>query len=519
MTTLFISHSSKDRSRAEWLRTALKDHNFDSLFLDSHPDDGIPAGTEWEHELWQALRRSRALVVLCTANWLRSPWCVAEAMMARDRGKPVFLLADGEVVDDRIVKDKAGGTSRPRLPDFLKDTQFISVAGLTDDEVLRRLWRGLDEAGLTEDFPLPARPYPGLESFQETDAAVFFGRRDDVKRVQEALNRAGGYQAPGFVLVLGASGCSKSSLVLAGVLPPLDPTRLGKTATGRWVVPAPFTAGGGLDALVRALDLAFEDTQKPQPVGAVRNRLPSADTIDEDPGAAAAALRTLASDLLTARGLAEGRVLLVLDQLEEVFGTPPGSEARALLRLLLAAGADAGSPVRVLATMRSDFLNAFQLFPGAAEHYTDVTLDPMPRARFAELIEGPAARFGLDIEPGLTERLVEDTAYDDALPLLAYTLEQLYKEGGADDRLSIDEYRDLFPPVHVHKDDGSTIEYRGVSAAIKHVADRILGEERYARFFGLNLRPPDADAGRAAVPWQRMGWPGDGLRRIIAPPA
>ena len=487
MATLFISHSSKERPRAEWLRAALQERGFDSLFLDSHPDNGIPAGTKWERKRWQALRLSRALVVLCTANWLRSPWCVAEAMMARDRGKPVFLLADGEVVDDRIVKDKAGGTSRPRLPDFLKDTQFISVAGLADDEVLRRLWRELKEEGLTEEFPLPKRPYPGLEPFQETDAAIFFGRNDDIARVREALNRASGQGSPGFVLVLGASGCGKSSLVRAGVLPRLDPTRLGRPAADRWVVPARFTAGGGMEALVRVLDLAFEDAGKPQPVGVVRNRLPSLDTIAEDPSVAATALRTLASDLLTARGLAEGRVLLVLDQLEEVFGTPHGSDVRALLRLLLAAGADAGSPVRVLATMRSDFLNTFQLFPGAAEQYTPVHLDPMPRARFAELIEGPATRFGLDIDPGLTERLVEDTAYDDALPLLAYTLEQLYKEGGADGQLSIDEYRDLFPPVQVHKDDGRTIEYRGVSAAIKHVADRILGEERYT---GLNEDDP-----------------------------
>ena len=180
MATLFISHSSKERPRAEWLRAALQERGFESLFLDSHPDDGIPAGSKWEQQLWRQLRLSRALVVLCTSNWLRSPWCVAEAMMARERGKPVFLLADAEVIDDRIVKDEASGAARPRLPDFLKDTQFISVAGLSDDDALQRLWRGLDEAGLTEDFPLPARPYPGLEPFRETDAAVFFGRRDDV---------------------------------------------------------------------------------------------------------------------------------------------------------------------------------------------------------------------------------------------------------------------------------------------------------------------------------------------------
>jgi len=55
MATLFISHSSKERPRAEWLRAALQERGFDSLFLDSHPDDGIPAGTKWERKLLQAL--------------------------------------------------------------------------------------------------------------------------------------------------------------------------------------------------------------------------------------------------------------------------------------------------------------------------------------------------------------------------------------------------------------------------------------------------------------------------------
>ena len=62
-----------------------------------------------------------------------------------------------------------------------------------------------------------------------------------------------------------------------------------------------------------------------------------------------------------------------------------------MLRLLLETSADAASPVVVLATMRSDFLNAFQLFPGAANRYEEVTLDPMPKARFGVLIVGPGA--------------------------------------------------------------------------------------------------------------------------------
>ena len=212
--------------------------------------------------------------------------------------------------------------------------------------------------------------------------------------------------------------------------------------------------------------------------------------------AAASDLRTLGSELLLAHSAPEGSVLLVLDQLEEVFGTPEGSEARAALRLLLDASADAGSPVVVLATMRSDFLNAFQLFEGAAERYEEVTLDPMPRSRFGEVIEGPADRFGLDLDPGLSERMVEETAYNDALPLLAFTLEKLYEKCKAQGRLTLKAYDEL----------------GGVSAAIKHAADAILEETGYA---GLPADDPRMrDLRRAFYSLARVGEEGQFTRRI-----
>jgi hypothetical protein len=43
------------------------------------------------------LRQSRGVVVLCSANWLASLWCVAEAMMARERKQRVFLLATADI--------------------------------------------------------------------------------------------------------------------------------------------------------------------------------------------------------------------------------------------------------------------------------------------------------------------------------------------------------------------------------------------------------------------------------------
>jgi hypothetical protein len=98
MTTLFISHSSKQKAWAEEIWDALSSHGYQSLFLDSHPEDGIPAGVEWEQDLWQKLRQSRGLVVLCTGDWLRSPWCVAEAMIAAFDGRRVEAAFDGGAV-------------------------------------------------------------------------------------------------------------------------------------------------------------------------------------------------------------------------------------------------------------------------------------------------------------------------------------------------------------------------------------------------------------------------------------
>lgn len=294
MTTLFISHSSKDKEWAEQIHKALRGQGYQSLFLDSHPDDGIHAGAEWEQTLWQRLRQSRGVVVLCTANWLASPWCVAEAMMARERGKSVFMLVTAEAAHGQ------------RIPDFLKDTQFIPLAGLTVEETYGRLWRGLAEEGLKEDFAVPERPYPGLEPFEERDAAVFFGRKDEITRVREVLNQRRLNNANGFILVLGASGCGKSSLVRAGVLPRLKRASDKDGSIGRWVIPPPFFGREGLEGLVRSFAHAFDDAGQPDTPSSIRQRLIPAPAATGEAECDVRALRELASDLLSARRLPNG---------------------------------------------------------------------------------------------------------------------------------------------------------------------------------------------------------------------
>jgi hypothetical protein len=61
----------------------------------------------------------------------------------------------------------------------------------------------------------------------------------------------------------------------------------------------------------------------------------------------------------------------------------------------------------------------------------------------AKLIEKPAERFGLELEPGLSEQIVADVRSADALPLLAYTLKELNDRGGGDRCLTLEEYQSL----------------------------------------------------------------------------
>jgi hypothetical protein len=166
------------------------------------------------------------------------------------------LLAAAEVTDNRQVK--GAGDTAAGLPDFLKDRQLISLSSLTEEEAHQQLLRGLEKEGLKKhDFKLPDQPYPGLEPLQETDAAVFFGRDEETDEVIDVLHRRRKENANGFVLVLGASGCGKSSLVRAGVLPQLK--LASKDDAARWVVVPPFMGGKGPEGLALSFAQSFKD--------------------------------------------------------------------------------------------------------------------------------------------------------------------------------------------------------------------------------------------------------------------
>jgi hypothetical protein len=162
------------------------------------------------------------------------------------------------------------------------------------------------------------------------------------------------------------------------------------------------------------------------------------------------ALLTLARDLLLLAKRRDATVLLAIDQAEELFGFSAPDVTERFLRLLRAALEASDRQLMTLATMRSDFLSEFQLYPvlhdPACERdftYEPVTVESMPLRSIQAVIEGPARLAGLRLEAGLAEAMVRDTGTRDALPLLAFSLRRLYESCSADGFLEIREYDEL----------------------------------------------------------------------------
>jgi WD40 repeat protein len=422
MSSIFISHSSRDAHVAGELRDRLAERGYHSVFLDFDPQVGIPAGRDWEKELYARLRACHALIVLCSEHSMASRWCFAEITHAKALGKHIFpIRIDGTPVDG-----------------LLTERQVIdATAGW--EEAYPRLWGGLLSAGLDPNAPMswdPARPpYPGLLAFQEEDAAVFFGRDTEIRRGLDLLNQLHRFGGPRLVLVLGASGSGKSSLARAGLLP-----RLRRDASA-WLPLDPFRP---LDRpfaeLARAVAAGFARAGKPREWDAIHDRLLR-------DGAPAEEIRdrftALLEELREASDRREGTVLLSIDQCEELLAHATAGEVERFLPFLASLLRSPGNRLLVLGTLRSDFLGTWQQQPSLQGiPFESLPVGPMAQEALAQVIAGPAQVAGIELAEGLVPAMAGDTGTADALPLLAFTLRELWEGYGEDGRLEVSEYRD-----------------------------------------------------------------------------
>ncbi|MGH3810976.1 MAG: TIR domain-containing protein, partial [Pseudonocardiaceae bacterium] len=408
MARVFVSHASGDRAVASEVHRWLIGAGHE-VFVAQDLRDGITVGEQWERRLHERLRWADAVVCVVTSAYLTSRWCAAEVATARSRGSRLLPVRAEPAVTDPLL-DSVQHT------DMAQDPQ-TARAWLV--EALRRV----DAAGGL-GWPDGRCAFPGLRAFDVDEHRVFFGRGGEVARLAGLLRSAAQRVEGAALVVVGPSGCGKSSLVRAGLVPVMA------GEPGWWTL-APMVPGADpVAALVRELAGAARRVGLDWTVAQVCDRL------DE------AGLTPVADEvLLAALGGRRGRLLVVVDQFEELLTQAPPA-ARARFAGLV--GPALGGPVQVVATLRPEFLDQLLVDPELATLPTHtVTLRPLRREALREVIEGPARLAGIGVDDELVARLVADTDTGEALPLLAFTLAQLAADVDRGGRLSAVRYEQL----------------------------------------------------------------------------
>ena len=465
MSRIFLSHSSTNNAEAVALRDWLASNGWkDEIFLDLDPKRGIAAGERWERALNEAANRCEAVLFLVSKEWLASPWCRKEFILAHRLNKRLFGVMIEHLALDQLPQEIVGTWQIVGLATGRDHVMLRVVLPVTHEEAhvtfsaegLQRLKHGLEEAGLEAkyfDWPPadePNRPpYRGLRPLEAEDAGIFFGRGGPIV---EAVDQARGLlaiPAPRLFVILGASGAGKSSFMRAGLLPRL-------TRDDRHFLPLPVirperAAITGDNGLLFALEAALPAAG----IATTRAKLRAA--IEGGASTLQPLLRALANKAAQPAldGSSEPKppaLILSIDQGEELFGVEGQDEAQALLALLRGLLLSDDPAVIVVLGIRSDSYGHLQeanLLDGIRKIPFD--LGPMPKGSYAEVIKGPARRLDgsarqIEIEDTLVDALLADIeagGAKDALPLLAFTLERLYLEHGGDGDLTVAEYRSL----------------------------------------------------------------------------
>lgn len=240
--------------------------------------------------------------------------------------------------------------------------------------------------------PAPACPYPRLEPIGDTSGR-FYGRGPEIRTLAERLD-AGQRE----IYVHGPSSSAKSSMIAAGLVPRV-------------------TAADRGDDRYRACSM------RPgrEPAQALRAALAAASL---EPQALTAAVAAC-----LAKPPAAPRLLLVLDQLEELFTQAPAAEQDLFIAALRALRRDAR--VTLVAVLRSEFLGLLKASPLWIDRDDSYLFDlgPMNDEGLREVIIGPARSVGVEIDPALVDDLVRDARQEPAaLPLLQVTLRQLWAD-------------------------------------------------------------------------------------------
>jgi energy-coupling factor transporter ATP-binding protein EcfA2 len=299
----------------------------------------------------------------------------------------------------------------------VRDLRIGHTIGYTSEQVSRLI------AQISTTFhPKPFighSPYKGLDVFEEEDAGLFFGREKWVE------NLVGRVRDSRTIFVTGPSGSGKSSLVRAGLIPTIKKTDYGESWLYATMTPERDP--------VEALAAVFARLKDPGLSKYFRENVTVPSTLHE-----------CAESVLSER--VAQRLVLFLDQFEEVFTQSDKGQAEILLSLLAHAATVEKRRVVLLFSLRSDFISNCTGYPRLNEllNRQFVQIGAMEPDELVRAIALPALHVSLKIEPDLISQIINDMKGEPgALPLMQFALKDLFDAGqasGGITALTLDAY-------------------------------------------------------------------------------
>ena len=410
MGVLFISCSSPNTDQATDLKSWLQSQGYGEAFVDLEPGDGVESGRRFRDALIAAGERCSGVLLVISDDWLQSTSCQLDLQCILELGKAVFPV-------------QVASLSKETLPDTLKGhPNLVDLSTAGDDQSGKsQLGEVLRRAGLRPsdfDWPPasdPERPtYRGLSTLDDCDAAIFFGRCDQITKGMDALRRMRAGQKERVLSIVGRSGAGKSSFLRAGLL-----SRLRRDEHQFAVLPMvtpsrdPLRGVGGLWPALSLDRAPTDDDELREHLVALRRS-----TVGEE----TSSVRTL---------------VLPIDPADELLAIP---DAVALLRRCVLADPDL-LIVLTLSDNRISGLDGFDRSPAVCvlEH----RLPAMSFESYMEMIERPG---GLNEPPitvftDLARPLSDELAGPDALPLLAFTIQMLLERQEGSERMDLGDFQ------------------------------------------------------------------------------
>ncbi len=421
MNKIFLSYRRVDQAFAGRIYDRLKERfGEDRIFKDV---DNIPLGRDFRKVLANEVQACQVVVVAIGPDWLNLKDADGNRRLDTPRD---FVRTEIELALERdipvipLLLENTAMPAESELPDSIKNLAYRQAARVRPDpdfdHDIGRLCAAIDSAGIP--VPLTSKfsevcPYRGLEVFQIDDAGVYFGREDVIDLAWEKISDFSSSDVTRFLAIIGASGSGKSSLAYAGIL-----ARLTQGSTSDWPIVICRPGHNPVEELAIALRAESRTATAAGDIGELIDKLSN----DQR-------RLHLVSRLALEGRPAEERLVLFVDQFEELFRPGDINIRKAFIgNLLHAAKAPEGKTI-VLITMRADFYAKASVYPNLANVLAknQILVGPMSEDQIRAAIEKPAQLSGVRFESGLVDLMVQDMKTEaGALPFLQDALTQLW---------------------------------------------------------------------------------------------